>query len=145
MYEQLAGFPVSVTIPVQWGEQDPFGHVNNIMYFRWCETARIVYFQQAGLMEMFAKENVGPILAHIGCNFRAPVTYPDTVHVGARVSKIGRTSIRMEHRIVSDALGLAADADSTIVVYDYSAGKSHPVPEVIREAIGRLEGEKIEL
>jgi acyl-CoA thioesterase FadM len=46
--ELLAGFPVVMVQPVLWGEQDPFGHVNHVTYFRWSETARISYFLNSG-------------------------------------------------------------------------------------------------
>jgi acyl-CoA thioester hydrolase len=135
---ELKEFPTVFSIPVQWGDQDSFGHVNNIMYFRWCETTRIYYLERVGLTrERF--NGVGPILAHIGCNYRKPVTFPDTVHIGARVTKMGRSSFRMEHAIFSDALGLVAEADSTLVVYDYNTGKSAPIPDEVRLAISTLE------
>lgn len=136
----LQGFPVVFPIAVQWGEQDVFGHVNNTYYLRWCESARLVYFERAGVNALHAATQVGPIVAHIGCNFRQPVRFPDMVHVGARVTRIGNTSLKMEHVIVSEALGLAADAESTLVVYDYAAAKPHPVPAAVRAAIAVIEG-----
>lgn len=139
MHPSLAGFPVVVTYSVQWGEQDAFGHVNNTVYFRWCESARIAYLEKVGLSSEIAGQGIGPILAHIGCNFRKPVTYPDTVHVGARVTRLGRSSFEMEHLIVSDRLEIAADAQSTLVVYDYNTAKPHPIPDQLRSAIERLE------
>src|SRR4051794_8318236 len=79
----LTGFPVVIRLPVQWGDQDAFGHVNNTVFLRWFESARIAYFGRMGLLEMMARDRVGPILASIACDYRRPVTHPDTVHVGA--------------------------------------------------------------
>jgi acyl-CoA thioester hydrolase len=140
VHEALSGFPVVFSIPAQWGEQDPFGHINNIVYLRWCETARIQYLGRIGLNGLMKEQGIGPIVANISCNFRSPVVYPDTVHIGARVTKIGRTSFTMEHVLVSDKLGVVADASSVLVVYDYGAGKPHPVPEKVRRAIAEIEG-----
>jgi acyl-CoA thioester hydrolase len=134
----IKDFPVTFSIPVQWGEQDGFGHVNNVVYLRWCETARIYYLERIGLTRE-RHNGVGPILAHLGCNFRKPVTFPDTVHIGARVTKLGNSSFQMEHAIFSDELGLVAEADSTLVVYDYSTGKTSPIPAEVRAAISALE------
>ena len=134
----IKDFPVTFSIPVQWGEQDGFGHVNNVVYLRWCETARIYYLERIGLTRE-RHNGVGPILAHLGCNFRKPVTFPDTVHIGARVTKLGNSSFQMEHAIFSDELGLVAEADSTLVVYDYSTGKTSPIPAEVRSAISALE------
>lgn len=138
----LSGFAVVLRLPVQWGEQDAFGHVNNTVYFRWCESARLLYLEQVGMAAQSHAGEVGPILAHIGCDFRQPVTYPDAVEVGARVTRIGRSSFDMEHRVVSARLGVVAEARSTLVVYDYAAARPSPVPEEMRKAIEALEGKR---
>src|SRR5258708_195882 len=103
--DPLVGFPVVLSVPVQWGDQDAFQHVNNTVYLRWCESARIAYIERTGLTELMERERIGPILAAITCNYRRPLTYPDTVRVGARVTRLGRSSLTMEHRVTSDAGG----------------------------------------
>ncbi|HEY2841169.1 MAG TPA: thioesterase family protein [Pirellulales bacterium] len=139
----LEGFHVVLTVAVQWGDQDSMQHVNNVIYFRWCESARIEYFQKIGLLERRHTEGVGPILASIKCDFRRQLNFPDTVRIGARIARIGRSSVTMEHRIVSTAQNvIAAEAESTMVVFDYRAGKSHPVPDELRAAIEQIEGRK---
>lgn len=128
------------TVPLQWGDQDAYGHVNNTVYLRWCETARIDYLRQVGLWVDLA-DGIGPILASITCDYRRPLTYPDTIRVGSRVTKIGNTSFRMEHRIWSDRQkAVAADAHSTIVVLDYSDKKPVRVPDAARQAVEAFEG-----
>jgi acyl-CoA thioester hydrolase len=137
----LVGFPVVVVQPVQWGEQDLLGHVNHVTYFRWYETARIAYFLKVGLMEMHKQERIGPILASVANDYRRQLTYPDTVHIGARIIRIGSSSMQMEHKILSqNEQALAAEGTSTVVIFDYQANKSHPVPARIRHAIENLEG-----
>ena len=59
----LEGFPVHVRLPVQWGDQDAFGHVNNTVYLRWFETARIAYSDRAGLLQIDQSQRLAPILA----------------------------------------------------------------------------------
>src|SRR5262245_35070253 len=114
----LADFPVVVTLPVQWGDQDAFGHVNNTVYFRWFETARIAYCDRLGFEG--GPGRLAPILAAISRNYRRQVKFPDTVHVGARVTSIGRSSLKMEYRLVSERLAaVAAESDSTLVAFDY--------------------------
>jgi acyl-CoA thioester hydrolase len=135
------GFPVVLSWPVQWGDQDAFRHVNNTIYFRWFETCRIEYLERMGLNAMIESQQIGPILATIRCTFRRPVVFPDTVQIAARVTRIGRSSFDMEHRLLSEAAGkLAAEGDSTIVVYDYRAQKSTPIPDELRRAIEKIEG-----
>lgn len=139
----LSGFPVVLALPVQWGEQDAFGHVNNTVYFRWCESARLLYLERVGMESRRHTAEVGPILANIGCDFRQPVVYPDSVEVGARVTRIGRSSFDMEHLVVSARLGAVAEARSTLVVYDYAAARSSPLPEEVRRAIEAMEGKSL--
>ncbi len=77
----LPEFPVTITQPIQWGEQDGFGHVNNMHFIRWFESARIAYLLKCGVELKTA--GVGPILAAVSCNYRRQVKFPDTVVVGA--------------------------------------------------------------
>ncbi|WP_240911136.1 acyl-CoA thioesterase [Paludisphaera soli] len=137
----LAEYRVVVVQPVQWGEQDPFGHVNHVHYFRWYETSRIAYARKVGLMELHQRDGVGPILASIANDYRRQLTYPDTVHVGVRVTRIGVASISLEHKIFSESQGsLAAEGTSTLVIFDYRAQRPTRVPDAIRSAIEALEG-----
>lgn len=138
--EPLAKFPVAIRLPVQWGDQDAFAHVNNTVYFRWCESARIEYLNQLGLNDRSEMVGIGPILAAIGCNYRRPVTYPDHVQIGASITRLGRSSLTMEHLLYSESQKqVVADASSTIVVFDYQSQKSQPIPAHIRQIIERLE------
>ena len=137
----LAGFPIVTEITVLWGDQDAFGHVNNVAYLRWCETARVEYFRRIDLAAPAAPETIGPILATQTCHYRRPLNYPDTVVIGTRVTAIGNSSVRMEHKLVSRAAGeIAAESDSVIVTVDYATGRPVRVPEVVRRHIGQVEG-----
>ena len=137
----LAGYPVVKAITLLWGDEDAFAHINNLTYLRWCETARVDYLYRVNLFPKLPPEGEGPILASVKCDYKLPLTYPDTVEVGARVTKIGRTSFRMEHLIVSRKLGLvAAEADSVLVILDYSRNVPVPVSAEARQAIAELEG-----
>jgi acyl-CoA thioester hydrolase len=139
----LAAFPLRSEFPLLWGDEDNFHHVNSLAYLRWCETARIEYLTRIGLYPPLP-EGLGPILAGLSCQYRRPLYYPDTVIIGTRVPSIGDSSFRMEHSIVSRASGeLVAEADSALVTVDYSTGRPVPVPEAVRQAIGRLEGQAV--
>jgi len=141
----LEGFPVVTAIPILWGDEDAFGHVNNVTYLRWCESVRVEYLCRIGLFPSLPPTATGPILASMKCDYKWPLTFPDTVEVGARVTRIGTASFRMEHRIVSRKLNrLAAEAESVLVVLDYGAGKSVPLPQETRGKIEALEGHPVE-
>ena len=91
-------------------------------------------------------EKIGPILAAIGCNYRRQLTFPDSVDIGSRVTRIGRSSLTMTHGLWSrQTQKLVADGDSTIVVFDYTTQRSVPIPDKVREAIEKLEGRSSEM
>ena len=128
-------------ITLLWGDQDAFGHVNNLACLRWAETARVEYLERVQMWAELPPSGVAPILASIKCDYRAQLTYPDTVLVGTRVTRIGTSSVRMEHRVVSRNLDrVAAEIDSTLVLLDYPRNKPAPVPPEIRALISDLEG-----
>lgn len=139
--EPLAGFPVVVEIPIAWGDMDYFRHVNNIVFFRYFESARIEYLERIGFRELTEERSVGPILAATDCRFRRPLTWPDTVAVGARVTDVGEDRFSMEYRLVSRKSGeVAATGGGTLVSFDYAAQRKVPLPDEVRRAIEELEG-----
>lgn len=136
----LAGCPVVIEIPVAWGEMDAMQHVNNIVYFRYIESVRMAYFERIGLLEHQRETGVGPILAWTSCRFRRPLTYPDTVSVGTRASKIESDRFTMKTIIVSPAMNdVAAESEGIVVTFNYREQKKVPIPEVIRRRIEELE------
>jgi acyl-CoA thioester hydrolase len=141
MDDHLADWPVAIEIPVQWGDQDAFQHVNNTVYLRWFESSRIAYTRKLGLWELLEKDGIGPILASTKIDYRRPLMFPDTVKVGSRVVKVGRTSLTLEHCVVGLASNVvAAEGVAVIVLYDYKKAEPTPIPDVIRQRIETIEG-----
>jgi acyl-CoA thioester hydrolase len=141
MPDAPARFPLSVRIPVAWGEMDAFQHVNNMVYARWLEAARIVYFERLGLLQRVREAGVGPILARSVIDFRRPVAYPDTVRVDASVSRIGTSSFTMSFRVWSEAQDAEVAAGEQVIVhFDYRASSATPLDAALRAAIAEVEG-----
>ena len=139
--ELLKDYPIVLTLPILWGDQDAFGHVNNVVYFRWCESARVAYLNDTGLQALMSQSNLGPILASIKCDYLRQLNFPDTVRIGARITRIGTKSVSMEHAIYSEALqDIAAKSDSVVVLFDYAGQKSCAVPPEVRAKIAAIEG-----
>ena len=137
---ELAIHPVTISLPVQWGDQDAFNHVNNVIYYRWMESARIEYFRQVGLGIGISPQGIGPILASLKCDFRSQLAYPDTVLISSSIASIGRTSLKMTHLVYSTAQKtIAAEGDSVIVMFDYRAQKPLVVSDEVRAAIDTFE------
>jgi len=134
----LASWPVVIQLPVQWGDQDALGHVNNVVFFRWFESARVALLKQLGIRTR-QQDRLGTILAATDCSYRLPLTYPDTVLVAAGVLRLGRTSIRMAQQVVSvTAAEVAATGTATVVVFDYVEQRPAPIPEELRAQLERL-------
>ena len=146
MHPLLASFPVTIEIPVQWGDMDAYGHLNNTVFFRYFESARMAYFERCGFTKSHIDERVGAILHSTSCRFRQPLFYPDTVEVGARVIRIEADRFTMEYTVVSlGTVSVAAEGTGIIVSFDYKEGKKTAVPELVRKAVELLEsrgGEK---
>ena len=139
--ELLADFPVRVEIPVAWSDMDAMGHVNNTVYFRYFETARIECFAELGLGAIEQSDDIGPILHSASCRFRIPMTYPDTLTVGARIGEVGEDRFVMSYRGVSRQHGaVAADGESMIVTFSYATGTKAPVPDALRARLLELRG-----
>ena len=144
MEELLADYPVTIEVPVAWGEMDAFQHLNNVVYFRYFESARIAYFGAIEVLSVMEETGVGPILAETRCRYRIPLTYPDTVKVGARVSELAPQGFLMQYAVASRRHGkIAAEGDGRIVTIDYAGGGKAPVPAIVRERIQALEGDRL--
>ena len=140
MNELLKTCPVVIEIPVAWGEMDSLRHVNNIVYFRYFESARMAYFQRLDIWNYMNETGIGPILASTECKFKIPLTYPDTVSVGAKISEIEADRFIMKYVVVSrEHARVAAEGVGLVVSYDYRALKKAPLPDEIKERIRILE------
>ncbi len=140
MDSPLGRYPVSVVIPVAWGDMDAFQHVNNVTYARWVETARVAYFSRVGLMCPLRPDGVGPIVARLAIDYGRALFYPDTVRVDATARAIGRTSVTLGYRIWSvGQQAEVASAEDVIVMLDYRSSQKAMVDEATRAAIHALE------
>ena len=140
MEQLLEGYPIVVEYPVAWGEMDAFQHVNNIVYFRYFENARIVYSEKLGLHAMKEQTGIGPILGSVNCRYKLPLTYPDIVSVGAKIVSIEEDRFTMRHVVVSHRhKAVAAEGEGVIVIYDYREGKKTALPDELRKRIIELE------
>lgn len=143
MNELLKEYPVVIEIPVAWGEMDAFNHVNNIVYFRYFENARIAYFEKIDYLKLMEKTGVGPILASTQCKFKLPVSYPDTVSVGVKISELAEDRFVMRHCIVSHRhKKIAAEGEGMIVSFNYRENKKAPIPQELKQRIQDLESSR---
>ncbi len=131
--------PVTRDIPVAWGDMDAFGHVNNIMYFRYFETARIALFEQVGFVDPNGAAGVGPILAATECRFHVPVTYPDTVTAASWIEEIAEDRFLMGYAVFSHAHDrIAAKGTGRVVAFDYPEGRKAILDDELRDKLADL-------
>ena len=120
-------WPIRTEIPVLWGDTDSFGHVNNIIYLKWCETSRVELFcrmwniKNLNMDDVIENRGIGPILANFNSNYRIPIRYPDVIQIKTRITHIGNTSFGIEHEMYSKNNGskIVFDAESVVVMVDY--------------------------
>ncbi len=128
--------PVSIEIPVAWGDMDAFGHVNNTIYLRWFESARIAFFYAAKVPHQRMVMTQAPILAHTSCTFELPLAFPDTVRVTAATTRVGTKSFTMRYEVHSQQhQRRAAHGDGVVVWYDYPSQSSAALPADLRERL----------
>src|SRR6202166_2539602 len=119
---------------------DAFQHVNNTVYFRYFESCRIDYFMKLLPSGFGTPGSIGPILKWASCDFRYPVTFPDTIHVGARISNIKADRFDMSYLAISKRHDRpCAIGESIIVVYDYSQQCKASLPKETLELIEKIE------
>jgi acyl-CoA thioester hydrolase len=117
-------------IPIRWGDMDAMGHVNNTVYFRYMEQARIGWFD-ALVPEEEAWKSTGIVIANASCNFKKPMTYPGTVEVRLFVGALGGSSVPTYYDLVVDEV-VFADGAATVVFIDMAKQKATRIPEDIR-------------
>ena len=122
-------------IPIRWGDMDAMGHVNNTVYFRYMEQARISWFG-ALVPEKEAWRSTGIVIANAVCNYRRPITYPGTVQVKLYVGAPGGSSVPTyyELRVDEDAVPYA-DGEAVVVFIDLRLHKPARMPEDIRQRL----------
>ncbi len=125
-----------IEINVQWGDQDALGHVNNTIFFKYFESARIHMFNESGIWSAFEKSKLYVVLAKIDCNFLRSIHYPETIIVQCGISAVGNSSITVEHQIITKSNGqLVATGQGIVVCADPIAQKSVKIPEEIKQLL----------
>jgi acyl-CoA thioester hydrolase len=128
------------TLQVRFRDIDAFGHVNNAVFFSYVELARIRYLLDV-LQPGEPIQRLPLILARVELDFRSPIAFGEEVVVETRVSRVGRTSFAMTHRMAAGPQGrLVGEVQTVLVTYDYETERPIPVPDDWRRRFGEFEG-----
>ena len=134
--DELSHYPIIHQQLIQWGEMDAFNHLNNVVYYRYAESARIGYLQALGMFD----GSMVTVLAQSSCQYLRAVTYPDTLLLGVRCQRLGTASIVIEYRYYSTAqAAIVATADAVIVRLDSDGKDKLPWTDEERERLLALE------
>jgi acyl-CoA thioester hydrolase len=118
-------------MPIRWGDMDAYGHVNNTVYFRYMEQARVEWIEAMNIA--VRPGGAGPVIINASCTFLIPMTYPGNVEVRTFTGLPGRSSVQtyVEMYIEGDER-LYAEGAAKVVWMDTQTGKSVPLPDHVR-------------
>jgi acyl-CoA thioester hydrolase len=131
--------PSQLTLRIDWSELDYFGHVNNVMFYKYVQASRVHYWDSLGLTEFHREHNIGPMLASCKCDFRKPLFYPGQVKISAGLAFVKNTSFGLIHEIRNERGELAAEASDVMVMYDFNEDHKVPIPDWMRDAMARMD------
>jgi len=132
-----------LTLPTRWSDNDIYGHVNNITYYSYFDTALNTYLIEQGELDIHNGEVIG-LAVETHCNFFGPAAFPDVLDVGLRVAELGRTSVKYELAVFIKNFDTAIASGHFIHVFvDRERRRPAPIPSMLRTALERLLGDKI--
>jgi acyl-CoA thioester hydrolase len=135
-----SAFAHFLAIQTRWMDNDVYGHVNNVQYYSYFDTAVNQFLIARGVLDIHAGEVVG-FVVDSGCSYLSPVAFPDTVHVGIRVAKLGNSSVRYEIGIYRNEEQTPAAVGHFVHVYvERSSNTAVPIPAHVRSLLETTRG-----
>ena len=126
------------TIDTRWMDNDAYGHVNNVVYYSFFDTAVNRWLIEQGVLDIAGSASIG-LVVETSCRYRKPISFPDRVTAGIRVARLGRSSVRYEIALFSnDDTAAAAEGYFVHVYVDRVTRTSVPVPDATRAALQAL-------
>ena len=131
-------YPHFLRVPTRWMDNDVYGHVNNVIYYSYFDTVVNEYLIRSGVLDIEKSPVIG-LVVETQCRFFEPMTFPDTVHAGLRVARLGHSSVRYE-------IGLFRNDDQTAVAQGHfvhvyverESRKATPLPPGMRAALEKI-------
>ena len=120
---------LTLEIPIRWGDMDAMNHVNNTVYFRYMEQARIAWYERM-YGELSGSRDEGMVIVNTSCTFIKPLTYPGTVEVRMWLGTPGRSSVESRYELRLNG-ALYAEGAAKIVWIDIRSNKAIALPQAI--------------
>ncbi|QCB46064.1 thioesterase family protein [Hydrogenophaga sp. PAMC20947] len=133
-----SAYRVFRTIGTRWMDNDVYGHVNNVVYYSWFDTAVNAYLIEQGALDIHQGPVIGLVI-ETQCNYFAPLAFPQTVEAGLRVAHLGMSSVRYEVGLFAQDAELAAACGHFVHVYvDRETRRPAPLPDVLKTTLEAL-------
>jgi acyl-CoA thioester hydrolase len=123
---------ISLKLRIDWSEIDLYGHVNNVSFFKYIQSARVNFWEKTGIYALYGKEKMGPLLVSSKCEFRKPLHYPGNITIQSKMEYIKNTSFCITHQIFDEKEIVVADAADVMVLFDYSKQCKINFPEDLK-------------
>jgi acyl-CoA thioester hydrolase len=133
--EPRAAWPHFIAIQTRWMDNDVYGHVNNVVYYSFFDTAINQFLIERGVLDIHKDDVVG-FVVDSGCSYFRSVSFPDTIQAGIRVAKLGNSSVRYQIALYCNDDPLPCAAGHFVHVYvDRSSNISVPIPTKVRTVL----------
>jgi acyl-CoA thioester hydrolase len=131
-------FPRFQVINTRWMDNDVYGHVNNAVHYSYFDTAVNRYLIEAGALDIHQGRVIGLVVQSL-CHYFDSLAFPQTVHAGLRVSRLGTSSVTYELGLFGDKAPLAAAVGTFVHVYvDRATRRPVAIPAVLQQALAPL-------
>ncbi|MES2265004.1 MAG: thioesterase family protein [Pseudomonadota bacterium] len=128
-------FPHFLSIPTRWMDNDNYGHVNNVVYYSYFDTVVNQLLIERGVLDIHDGDVVG-FVVDSGCSYFSSISFPDLIHAGIRVAKLGNSSVRYEIALYRNDEPLPCAAGHFVHVYvERSSNRSVPIPATVRKVL----------
>ncbi|MEO0499351.1 MAG: thioesterase family protein [Pseudomonadota bacterium] len=133
-----SAYPVFRPIQTRWADNDVYGHVNNVTYYAWFDTAVNAELIARRLLDIGGGATIG-LVVETGCRYAAPLAFPQAVEAGVRVAKLGTSSVRYEVGIFAEGADDAAAEGFFVHVYvDAKTRRPRPLDERWRTVLTNM-------
>lgn len=136
--EPRSAYKVFRTISTRWMDNDAYGHVNNVVYYSWFDTAVNAYLIEQGVLHIAHGSTIGLVI-ETQCNYFEPLAFPQNVEAGIRVARLGNSSVRYEVGLFAQGAPLSASRGHFIHVYvDRATRRPSPLPQPLKTVLEKL-------
>jgi len=136
--ESRSAYQVFRAIGTRWMDNDAYGHVNNVVYYSWFDTAVNAYLIEQGVLDIEKGQTIGLVI-ETQCNYFEPLAFPQTVDVGIRVARLGNSSVRYEVGLFAQGAPLTAAKGHFVHVYvDRQTRQPTPLPQALKTVLEKL-------